>query len=210
MVSSNNLVRLFILLLLLTAPLMLYGQQGAIRLLTFSGYTFQDKIDFSNGYGQISDGFQWGAGLEIGTGPANAVHIYYQHLDTEGYAVPRFGDRLEADLGVRFIMVGGTRYAPLSDVVSAFGAVDVGLAVFVPQDDPELTNTTKFAWGVRAGVQIMPGEVAGIRLQAQLLSPVQAAGGGFYFGTGGSGIGVSTYSSIYQFNLGGSLVFRLK
>lgn len=56
----------------------------------------------------------------------------------------------------------------------------------------------------------MPGEVAGIRLQAQLLSPVQAAGGGFYFGTGGSGIGVSTYSSIYQFNLGGSLVFRLK
>ena len=34
-------------------------------------------------------------------------------------------------------------------------------------------------------------------------------GGGLYFGTGGAGAGVSTYSSYYQFNLGGGLVFKL-
>ena len=42
------------------------------------------------------------------------------------------------------------------------------------------------------------------------MSPVQGAGGGFYFGTGGAGAGVSTYSTIYQFNVGGSINFRLK
>jgi len=186
------------------------GQQGSLRLLTFGGYTFEDKIDFSNGYGQAGDGFQWGVGLEIGTGPVNAFEIYYQRLDTRGYAVPRFGDRLEADLGISYIMAGGTRYAPLSDVVRGFGSVDVGLAVLSPKDRPDLSNTTKFAWGVRGGIEVSPGDVASLRVHAQLMSPVQAAGGGFYFGTGGSGIGVSTYSSIYQFNLGGSLVFRVK
>src|SRR5688572_24595511 len=29
-----------------------------ISLLTFTGYTFADKINFSGGYGQIEDGFQ--------------------------------------------------------------------------------------------------------------------------------------------------------
>ena len=107
-------------------------------------------------------------------------------------------------------MVGGTRFAPITDVLSGFGAVDVGLAVLSTKNNPDLSNVTKFAWGIRAGLQVAPGDIVSIRFQGQLLSPVQAAGGGFYFGTGGSGIGVSTYSSIYQFNLGGSLLFRIK
>ena len=41
------------------------------------------------------------------------------------------------------------------------------------------------------------------------MSAVQGAGGGLYFGTGGGGVGVSTYSSMYQFGLGGGLTFAL-
>ncbi len=33
--------------------------------------------------------------------------------------------------------------------------------------------------------------------------------GGFYFGTGGVGAGVSSYSTMYQFGVGGGLVFKL-
>ncbi len=186
------------------------AQQGTIKLLTFGGYTFEDKVDFSNGYGQVSDGFQWGVGFEIGTSMENAVELIYQRLDTRGIAVTRFGDREESDLGISYIMVGGTRYVPLSDLVSAFGSADVGLSVISPTDRDDLSSITKFAWGVRGGIQVAPGSLVSIRIHAQLLSMVQAAGGGFYFGTGGSGIGVSTYSSIYQFNLGGSLNFRIK
>ena len=50
-------------------------------------------------------------------------------------------------------------------------------------------------------------EKIGIKLQAQLLSVAQATGGGLYFG-GGAGVAVSSYSTIYQFGLGGGLVFR--
>jgi len=38
---------------------------------------------------------------------------------------------------------------------------------------------------------------------------VQSVGDGFYFGTGGAGAGVSTYSSMLQFALRGGLTFKL-
>jgi hypothetical protein len=72
-------------------------------------------------------------------------------------------------------------------------------------------SETKFAWGLRGGANIYPAGDAGkvgIKLQAALLSAVQGAGGGLYFGTGGAGAGVTTYSSMLQFTLGGGLVFK--
>ena len=54
-----------------------------------------------------------------------------------------------------------------------------------------------------------PAIKVAIKLQGQLMSAVQSAGGGLYFGTGGAGAGVSTYSSMYQFGLGGGLVISL-
>jgi len=52
-------------------------------------------------------------------------------------------------------------------------------------------------------------ERVGIKLQAEVISAVQGAGGGFYFGSGGSGAGISTYSSMYQWSLGGGLSFKI-
>jgi hypothetical protein len=49
----------------------------------------------------------------------------------------------------------------------------------------------------------------GVKLQAQLLSITQSVGGGVFFGTGGASAGISSYSSVYQFSLGGGLVFEL-
>jgi hypothetical protein len=65
-------------------------------------------------------------------------------------------------------------------------------------------SATKFAWGFRGGVLLNASEKIGIKLSASLLSAVQGAGAGVYLGTGGAGAGVSTYSSMYQFALGGS------
>ena len=42
-----------------------------------------------------------------------------------------------------------------------------------------------------------------------VLSAVQGAGGGLYFGTGGVSAGVSTYSTFYQFYIGGGLTLKM-
>jgi hypothetical protein len=108
------------------------------------------------------------------------------------------------------MLLGGTKYAPLNDKISGFGTFYLGVAWSNPDESLQSESVTKFALGGRLGVRIMVSEKVSLRVHGQLLSPVQWAGGGFYFGTGGSGAGVSTGSTIYQFNLGGSLNYRLK
>jgi hypothetical protein len=74
-------------------------------------------------------------------------------------------------------------------------------------------NAAKFAWGVRGGANLYPGgdkARVGLKLQVGLVSPVQAVGGGLFFGTGGAGAGITTFSTMTQFALGGGLVFRFK
>jgi opacity protein-like surface antigen len=198
----------FILVLLLAASIA-YAQP-TVTLLTFGGYTFPDEFDTEYGFGKIQDGFQWGAGLEFGLTETAAVELFYQGINTEAYYDSDLGRRLDGTVGANYAMIGGTKYAPLSDKVSGFGSLDIGVGWFNPSTELESESVTKFSWGGRLGVRFMASEKVSLRIHAQLLSPVQWAGGGFYFGTGGAGAGVSTGSTIYQFNLGGSLNFRLK
>jgi hypothetical protein len=88
----------------------------------------------------------------------------------------------------------------------------LGMAIFNIEDpdNGKSASATKFAWGIKAGVNVWASEKVGIKLQASLLSAVQAVGGSVYFGTGGAGAGVSGFSSFYQFVLGGGLTFKLK
>ncbi len=182
--------------------------QKTVTLLTFESFTFEDKINFSSGYGKISDGFQWGAGFEVGLSPENAVEIIYQRMDASVYA-EALSQIKQTDVGINYVMLGGTRYAPLNEKIAGFGTLDAGVAFLSPKESG-FDDVVRFAWGLRLGLRMMASEKVSIRIHGQLMSPVQGAGGGFYFGTGGAGAGVSTYSSIYQFNVGGSLNFRLK
>jgi hypothetical protein len=87
----------------------------------------------------------------------------------------------------------------------------VGAAIFNiknPEPGGE-SSVTRFLWGARLGTNIWIAPQVGIRLQAELLSASQAIGGGAYFGTGGSGASLNSYSSMLQVNLGGGILFRL-
>lgn len=183
--------------------------QPSITLLTFESYTFADKFDTEYGTGKIQDGFQWGGGLEFGLTDNAAVELIYQNIKTD-VSYQGFDNRYDGQVGINYIMLGGTRYAPLNDKISGFGTVDMGAAWSNPDSSLDSESVTKFAIGGRLGVRIQANDKVSLRLHAQLFSPVQWAGGGFYFGTGGSGAGVSTGSTIWQFNLGGSLNFKLK
>jgi len=183
--------------------------QPSITLLTFESYTFADKFETEYGTGKIQDGFQWGGGLEFGLTDNAAVELIYQNLKTD-VSYQGFDNRYNGQFGINYLMLGGTRYAPLNDKISGFGTVDMGAAWSNPDSSLDSESVTKFAIGGRLGVRIQANEKVSLRLHAQLFSPVQWAGGGFYFGTGGGGAGVSTGSTIWQFNLGGSLNFRLK
>ena len=156
----------------------------------------------------------WGAGLEVEIRDDYSAELSYYRMDTQapirGYGT--LNRERTLDVGVNYIMLGGMRYLTVAnDKIEPYAGLLVGMAIFNNKDpkDTEESSATKFAWGARLGTNIWLSDRVGLKLQAYVLSAVQGAGGGLYFGTGGAGAGVSTYSTLYQFGLGGGLAIKV-
>jgi opacity protein-like surface antigen len=197
------------------------GQE--LRLNTYGGYIFDDRVDsyFSNSSyydGVIKGGFRWGAGIEYHIPGKGAIELQYLRQDTNAPTIYQDGGIFDGgiqntnfDLALNWIMLNGTRYFPVNETVEPFAGAGFGMGIFALDnpDNGRSTNATKFAWNIRGGTNIWLADNVALRLQASLFSAVQSVGGGFYFGTGGSGAGLNSYSSMYQFGFEGGLVFRI-
>lgn len=182
-----------------------------VRLNFFTGYTYQDKFPVGGTYygysyneARIAEGQHIGGSIEFDIRANKAVELLYQQQKTEGYFGSGLGELGPYDVTMHYIMLGGLGRLPFSDAVSGYGGLNLGCGWMTGDN-----NATKFAWGGKLGLQLNLSDVVGIKAGAQILSPVQGVGGGFYFGTGGASAGVSTYSSVYQFAWTGGLCFTL-
>lgn len=222
----KKLVSLIVLAWITSSAFSQTTQSGAgsrFRLNVYSAYVFDDKFDsyydpYNYYNGHINGGYQWGLGAEFMVQPRYCVEFMWQHQST--HAPTYYWDGastlhekyVDFKLNLDYFLIGGEGHvqAPHSKV-EGYGGLFLGLAA-IGLDNPDNGNhnsTSKFAWGARLGANVWATDRIAIKLQAQLLSIAQGAGGGLYFGTGGAGVGLSTYSSIYQFGLGGGLSFKL-
>jgi hypothetical protein len=182
-----------------------------IWLTPFGGYTFDDRVNLNNGQAaKVIGGAHYGASLEFNPNEYVGIELLYQRQDTKGYYdayINNSSNRYNADLAVQYIMLGVLHHRPFNEKLEGYGGLNLGMGLADNKSNGE--NYTKFAWGLKAGLGIKATPKVIIRLQAQLMSMVQGAGGGLYVGTGGGGAGVSTYSSILQFGFTGGLCFGL-
>ena len=197
-----------------------WAQKSQISI--YGSYVFDDSFDSyydPNEYyeGKIEGGLQWGVGYEYFVRPQIGIELLYLRQDTK--APIRFSDgiftgvrRVDFDLGLNYLLLGGTHhFRKAESPLEGFVGLSAGM-MFGNLSNPENRNDenfTKFAWGVKLGGVYWTSDKIGIKLQAQMLSAVQAAGGGVYFGPYGASTGLSTYSTIYQFSLGGGLVYNI-
>ena len=194
-----------------------------LRFNTYGGYLFDDRVDsyYSNSSyynGIIKGSFQWGAGLEYHVPQKAAIEIQYLRQDTNAPTNYQDGGFLGGsiqntnfDLALNWIMLNGTRYFPVNEMIEPFLGAGIGMGIFALEnpDTNRRSSATKLAWNIRGGTNIWITENVAFRAQASLKSAVQSIGGGFYFGTGGTGAGLNSYSSMYQFGFEGGLVFRI-
>ncbi len=192
-----------------------------LRINGYTLYAFDDNVDSyysSTEYfnGTIKGGFQWGGGLEYMMMPSQSVELSYLRLDTHA-PMEYYDNRVnrvrntDFDVATNYILIGSNRYFGLNPKVEPYVGLQAGMAIFnVDEKDGDLSgNSTKFAWGAKLGANIWASDKIGLKIQTGLNSAVQSAGGGLYFGTGGAGAGVSTYSTFYQFYVGGGLSFKV-
>jgi hypothetical protein len=199
--------------------------ESEIRLSLYGMYTFEDSFDsyydFGNYYqGVIQDGMLYGLGFEFEVRKDIFFELSYLReitsAPTQYYNGGIILKNADIDLKVNYLMIGGNHsFSKSGSKVEGFAGFSLGMAVVdLDYNDGNPNNyindrVTRFAWGLKAGGIIWATPKFGVKLQAQLLSVAQTVGGGYYFGTGGAGAGVSTYSSIYQFSLGGGLVYSV-
>ena len=210
----------FFLLLLATVSA---SAQQKIRLNLYGSYVFDDKFDsyydpYNYYHGTIKGGGQFGAGFEFTANPRYCVELMWLHQGTHAptYYWDGSGSLQEKyanfDLNIDYIMIGSDgHFQQPGSKVEGYGGLFLGLGLLGAENpnNGSHRSASKFAWGARLGANIWASGKFGLKLQAQILSISQGAGGGLYFGTGGAGVGVSTYSSMYQFSLGGGLTFKL-
>jgi hypothetical protein len=211
--------------LLVILPLLFFvfaaNSQG-LRLNAYGNYVFDDQVDNSYSYttpgyfsGKVKGGFMWGGGLEYRFHDYYGLELMYLRLDTHApvdywdYGLNNVKSGTW-DVSMNYIMVGGARSMKPGAKVDPYGGLMLGMAIIDTKAPDGVSNSaTRFAWGARLGTNIWTAGRVGLKLQAQILSVPQGAGGGLYFGTGGAGVGVSTYSTVLQFALGGGLTFKL-
>jgi len=215
--------KIFVLLLTTLIAVIGFGQfEQHARLNAYGNYVFDDKFDsyydqYNYYNGVLKGSFQYGAGLEYMASPRNCVELMWQHQSTHAPTTYLSGaggqvKNTNFNVNIDYFLIGSDGHIQQPGAkVEGYGGLFLGMA-FLGSKNPDNGNhntASKFAWGARLGCNIWASETVGIKLQAGLLSIAQGAGGGLYFGTGGVGAGVSTYSSVYQFQLGGGLTFKL-
>jgi hypothetical protein len=209
------------LILLIGLSVSSFGQRQ-LRLNAYSSYACADNHVSSmynsyNAYyeGSVNGGLQWGGGLEMLVAPNKGIELKYLRQDAVGsmnYYSGISSRPEDMDIAINYILLGGTNYFKLNEKVEPFAGGGIGMAIIsVKNPSAAISDPTKekFAWNIKLGTNIWLNEKVGLKLQAEMVSPVQAFGGGFYVGTGGTGAGVTGGSSFYQFTFGGGLVFNV-
>ncbi len=211
--------KIIVTAIILFSANMIMAQSTQISI--YGGYVFDDKFDsyYSNSSyyeGKIKGGLQWGAGIEFPINNIFGVELLYLRQDTSSPTTFSNGifdlEYVDFDLAINYLMLGGLHHYRKPDQPFEFFSGGLLGAMFGKAKNPENGNSesiTKFSWGIRGGGIYWASEKVGIKIQAQLLSAVQAVGGGYYFGSYGGGVGLNSYSTIYQFSLGGGLVYAL-
>lgn len=185
----------------------------------YSGYAFDDKVDSyydANNYynGKINGNFIWGGGFELLAKKNLGIELQYLRMDTD---VPMvyFNQAVKNKVfkvGINQIMLSSNRYfKPTGEKIELYCSPLIGLTIFSIKN-PDIggsSSITKFGYGLKLGSNFWLSDNIGIKLQSQLLSAAQAVGGGVYFGTGGTSVGLNSYSSFWQFALAGGIVIKL-
>jgi opacity protein-like surface antigen len=182
--------------------IMVAGYSQHLSVNAFGGYTFRDKINYSNAYTYINAGGMWGASVEGVNAQGTGLEILYQYQSTGTPTTVYIPSQtFSSNTVISYLLLNFEQYYTNNPKIEPYGGLGLG-AAFYKSDYQGSTSATKFAWDIKAGVKFKMSSSVGLKIGAQLLSSSQATGTAFYYG-----YVYTTYATILQFGFTGGLVF---
>jgi hypothetical protein len=198
-------------LLLLGLTQTAFSQKGAIEITPTFGYQWGGSLAGYEGEIDLDDGAQYGLILGYRVQKELVVEFFWSYLPTHAKFEPYYLTNVDPDLlGLSTDL--GTHYFQLNAVYETgrgktkpFLGAGAGIVMFSPTDSKYETNVYA-AFNLSGGVKVYLSDRIGIRLQGRLLMPLYVTGGGFYIGTGGTGVSVGAGIPILQGDLSAGLI----
>ena len=189
-----------------------------VDILPYAGYQFAANVDFwyGNQAGRLhfNPAGNYGVGLDLVL-PYNDIAISFSFTNAQTSLTYRSNLQPEEelfDISQQYYMFGVNKEMELdNDRIRPFGGLILGWTTVNPDDpdDPSRSNVTKFTVGLRGGIKFFISDRIGLFARARMLLPVQWAGGGIWFGGGGSGTTLTVGSSIISGDVGGGLIISI-
>ncbi len=191
-----------------------YAQQmqKRVEITPFVGYMFGETIQTSYGDIRLDDNVQYGGMLSLVTRFFD-VDFLYSREDTKAemrglYNYPiDYGYLNDVNLSISYFQVGATKHIRANERIAPFAGVNIGACLMSPKET--FDDVWRFSVGAHLGTKIYLTERIGIRLQGQMLIPVQSEGLFFSVGTNGAGAGIDFESTIFQFAVNAGVIIRL-
>ena len=170
------------------------------------GYQVGSKYNYYGGYLKFHGSDQYG--LTFGINATDDVTIEFMWAQQNSKVSVKdaiyYPQETEVtDMQANHYQLGGIHMFGYSDA-RPFAGISAGWSTWSPEDSVFGSNTT-FTLGLTGGLKYFFSDRIGLRLQGQLLMPINW--GGFYGGTGGGGVTVG--GSILQLNFSGGLIIGL-
>ena len=192
------------LLFILTIICTINSYSQKIEITPQYGYQLGSKYSYNTGHLKITDSDQYGVTVGLNIEDITMEFTWTQ----QNSAIKRKEARLPTEIHLTDITINhyqfGVTHAFGDTAAIPFVGVSAGWVSSNP-DENQYQPNSKFEMGVTGGVKYFFSERIGIRLQTQLLVPVNW--GGVYIGSGGSG--VSAGGTILQLNFSAGLIIGL-
>jgi hypothetical protein len=190
-------------------PFIMHAQR--VEVAPFGGYVFAGTMQTGNGNVRFMDNAQYGGIISIAMSRSLDFDLLYNRSDTKAqinYNTPVSNlFYTQVPLSINYMHIGFTKNFRVNPHASPFIGFNLGTCLFAPKES--YADAWFFSLGINAGAKVYFGKRLGIRIQAQGMMPVQSSGFSFFVGSGGSGGGLSLYSTLFQFGFTGGLIFRL-
>jgi len=182
----------------------------------FYGHMLAGNVAAYKGDLNIRDGGTYGLMIDVQVQRDMMVELYFSRLDTRADFITYPGGITTqlTDMSVNYFQIGVLNQLKKINKISLYSIATLGAVLFSPSGtiyDTQYSyvDTWRFALTGGGGAKIFFSEKVGLRLEARLLMPISWVSGGFVVGTGGSGVGVSAGSAIFQGNFTAGLTIAL-
>ena len=170
------------------------------------GYQLGAKYNYYGGYLKLHDSDQYG--LTVGINASDDVTVEFMWAQQNSKVSVKdaifYPKETEiSDIQANHYQLGAIHMFGYSDA-RPFAGLSAGWSTWNPEDS-FLDSHTTFTIGISGGLKYFFSDRIGLRLQTQLLMPINY--GGFYVGGGGGGVAVS--GNILQLNFSAGLIIGL-